>query len=301
MIPVTPLLCEFESARPIRFQGYPGSVWRSALGATLRRSVCITGQSTCDDCPVHGHCAYGQLFEPGLNPAVGHQGLNLPSPPRAYVLAPLDCGESVAAGTPLRLELTLIGSGREALPAVLPVLGRLSLNGSDLRLNAVRLRPPAPTGLVTRAVQLPTTGFSIVLPECPPAVRIRFTHPLRLQQQGRPLKPADWTVGAFVTALLRRVSALAGQCGRPLESDHRSLIDHAGKRLRAERVALTWVDGERPAGRHPAPVPLGGVVGSVVVRGELAPVWPFLWAGQWFHVGKGAVMGLGRYRLDLLN
>ncbi|WP_420842151.1 CRISPR system precrRNA processing endoribonuclease RAMP protein Cas6 [Halorhodospira abdelmalekii] len=26
------------------------------------------------------------------------------------------------------------------------------------------------------------------------------------------------------------------------------------------------------------------------------PIWPWVWLGQWLHVGKGAVMGMGRYR-----
>ena len=44
--------------------------------------------------------------------------------------------------------------------------------------------------------------------------------------------------------------------------------------------------------------PMGGILGSFILdMRELAPFWPYLWLGQWVHVGKGAVMGLGALRI----
>jgi CRISPR/Cas system endoribonuclease Cas6 (RAMP superfamily) len=43
---------------------------------------------------------------------------------------------------------------------------------------------------------------------------------------------------------------------------------------------------------------MGGILGSFLLNGEeLADFWPYLWLGQWTHAGKGATMGLGRYRI----
>ena len=42
---------------------------------------------------------------------------------------------------------------------------------------------------------------------------------------------------------------------------------------------------------------LGGLLGSVVLRGDLAPFAELLHLGQWLHVGKNATMGLGGYWL----
>jgi hypothetical protein len=44
---------------------------------------------------------------------------------------------------------------------------------------------------------------------------------------------------------------------------------------------------------------LGGVVGTWTLRGDLAPLLPWLWLGQWLHAGKNATMGMGRYTLAL--
>ena len=40
-----------------------------------------------------------------------------------------------------------------------------------------------------------------------------------------------------------------------------------------------------------------GVVGEWQLEGDCAPLLPWLWLGQWLHVGKNATMGMGQYRL----
>ncbi len=42
---------------------------------------------------------------------------------------------------------------------------------------------------------------------------------------------------------------------------------------------------------------LGGVVGTMRYRGELAPFLPYLKAGELLHVGSGTSFGLGQMRL----
>jgi hypothetical protein len=43
---------------------------------------------------------------------------------------------------------------------------------------------------------------------------------------------------------------------------------------------------------------MGGLTGEITFAdSDLEPFWPWLWLGQWTHAGKGAVMGLGGYRL----
>jgi hypothetical protein len=47
---------------------------------------------------------------------------------------------------------------------------------------------------------------------------------------------------------------------------------------------------------------LGGVLGRWTLSGNsavLAQLWPWLWLGQWLHLGKNATVGLGGYRLAL--
>ena len=46
---------------------------------------------------------------------------------------------------------------------------------------------------------------------------------------------------------------------------------------------------------------LGGVLGQWTLHDSpdtLANIWPWLWLGQWLHVGKNATMGMGGYTLE---
>ena len=48
---------------------------------------------------------------------------------------------------------------------------------------------------------------------------------------------------------------------------------------------------------------LGGVLGRWTLRADdtvtLSALWPWLWLGQWLHVGKNATMGMGGYTLEI--
>jgi CRISPR/Cas system endoribonuclease Cas6 (RAMP superfamily) len=44
-------------------------------------------------------------------------------------------------------------------------------------------------------------------------------------------------------------------------------------------------------------MPVAGVTGSWRLAGDLRALWPFLYLGQWLHVGKKTTFGLGHYQL----
>ena len=67
-------------------------------------------------------------------------------------------------------------------------------------------------------------------------------------------------------------------------------------------VRLRWYDWSRYSSRQQTTVPMGGLVGTIELAGDgLEPFWPYLWLGQWTHAGKGAVMGLGGYRIETVS
>jgi CRISPR/Cas system endoribonuclease Cas6 (RAMP superfamily) len=44
---------------------------------------------------------------------------------------------------------------------------------------------------------------------------------------------------------------------------------------------------------------MGGLVGGIATELTAgSPLWPYVWLGQWLHVGKGTSMGLGRYTIQ---
>ena len=47
---------------------------------------------------------------------------------------------------------------------------------------------------------------------------------------------------------------------------------------------------------------MGGLIGTVELNMlGLDVFWPYLWLGQWTHVGKGTSMGMGAYTIETVD
>lgn len=292
MIDLHPLSLTFRSDAVLTLPHPSGAFWRGAIGRRLRADACITGAVTCDGCPVATRCDYGRLFEP-MPPREG-LGRRFADPPRPWVLSP-GPETHVKTGDPLTLDITLTGDGLRAWPALRRALGRLRLGTTHPELVAITSRAPAPQG-TPAAGEL--TGHRPEIPPVPTAVRVILDSPLRLQHEGRPLKPADFDAVALTGALLRRLDAL-GAAEEAMRSAA-DILKHVRERIELTNAQLRWQPGARTSHSQCRRVPLGGLVGEFQLNGDLEPLWPWLWTGQWIHVGKSAVMGLGRYRLVVL-
>ncbi|TEB12816.1 CRISPR system precrRNA processing endoribonuclease RAMP protein Cas6 [Pelotomaculum propionicicum] len=108
----------------------------------------------------------------------------------------------------------------------------------------------------------------------------------------------------LIRSLLRRLSSLAYfHHGWELELDFTRLIERAAL-VRMVEDNTRWVNWERYSSRQDNKMNLGGVVGRVVYEGDFSEFIPLLRLGELVHVGKGAVFGMGRYRIlreDLLT
>ena len=290
-------------------RAFLGSAWRGALGHALKSSVCVTKLAECDGCPLVDVCPYPYLFE-SRTPADAAKLTRYPFTPGPYVLEP-----RTASPSGLRLGVTLFGSAAvEHLPTFVQALSRAGTAGLTSRCAALDLasvEAEAP-GVAAghggwQLVHEPQGSSSAVLGaslaryaaprQAPAAVRVRLLAPLRIRQRGRHIGPQDMAPRTFAAHLVRRISLLTYFFSDvPLETDFAALLRHAESF--ALEADLHWRDGARRSSRQGATVPLGGLVGSFVLRGDLAPLWPVLWLGQWTHAGKACSMGLGRYVLE---
>ena len=131
--------------------------------------------------------------------------------------------------------------------------------------------------------------------------------PLRLQSQGKPLGVGQLTPRALIAAITRRTALLMEfHAGSPPNPGGHNSWGEAAKHAAALADTLTdtqelhWFDWTRYSSRQQQAMTLGGVLGTWTLHGDantLAELWPWLWLGQWLHVGKNATMGLGGYSL----
>lgn len=310
-LPVYRFRADFKAQQSMRFPAYAGSTWRGLFGHVLRRSVCVTGAKTCEGCLLSQQCLYRYIFEtpPPTEPKtiVSH----LTAAPHPFVIRPLaTSGATLHSGDDFTIELLLFGKGQQHLPYIIYTLQQMGQQGfnrqraSDkaeftlTRLTQIGLpdgEHPVFSDHETHAAQTPPPDTA--LPEdAASSVSLHFITPYRAVQQGKLVRPEQFSARQFLMTLLRRVSLLqAVHTDTPLELDFHALGQQADT-LTVTAAALRWHDWQRYSSRQSSLIKMGGLVGSVILEGAaLAQFMPLLRKGELTHSGKGAVMGLGQY------
>lgn len=213
-----------------------------------------------------------------------------------------------------------LGAGRQGqfrvdeVWAVNPIVGRQEAIYRRARDGVVR----APS-LPVDAAQVAEEAARLARRGGDRRLHLELITPTRLIERDRLVKQDGFTFGALLGRLLERLSALFGRYGddaggegragvfddggtaggsaRPFEAA--TLLRAAGDVRIAER-RLVWRELFRASGRHGRMVPMGGLVGEIVLEGDLGPFLPWLVWGSLVHVGKDAVMGNGQFRMEAM-
>jgi hypothetical protein len=297
----------------VRLPDYAGSLLRGQFGAALRRLACMTRQPSCPCCPLLTTCPYTRIFE-APPPATPHPVQQFSTIPNAYVIEPPAMTSPViqAAGELLHFDMVLAGDALAQLPLVIVAWQRALAQGltrerSRAELLAVDWADAdggEPLALWQHdAPQLQPHQPGLNLPPAPATEQLclHIHTPMRLQQQGHPLGPAELNPRALVSAVARRVALMLDfHAGQPDWGQRVPPTLPLADTLSDQRH-LRWHDWVRYSSRQRQEMTLGGVLGRWTLHGPadtLAALWPWLWLGQWLHVGKNATMGMGRYTLQ---
>lgn len=302
----------------LRLPAYAGSSWRGLFGHGLKRSVCVTHQPECSRCLLARQCVYPEVFS-SVPPADPETILHkVSAAPKPYVIRPLaTSGAQYQPGERMAVELLLFGRAQRHLPYLVHTfqqMGQMGLGRDDGHFTVVGVLQEDAAGewvpvyvdgalralpgweLATRVQE--DRAFAAVAS----GVRLRLLTPLRLTVDNRVLKqPARFTARGFLMNLLRRLSLLqvVHECDE-LVVDYHALGALAAQ-VTVRAAALRWHDWPRYSNRQQQFVKMGGLLGEVELHGEaLAVFGPLLQAGTVCHTGKGTVMGLGQYELDVL-
>ena len=210
----------------------------------------------------------------------------------------------------VRLGVTLFGKANDQLPYVVHALERAASRGltsKRIKLELFDVQNETQEPEERRWSTIYTPGSSLmpivaqdhIPPETPSEVRVHLITPLRIKRQGQLAGPSEFDFRTFLGGLLRRISLLTYFfTDTPLETDFSGLLKLASS-VPVTNAELHWKTWTRFSSRQDTKLRMDGVVGRFDLIGtELNPFWPYLWYGQWTHVGKGTSMGLGRYELQ---
>ncbi len=125
-------------------------------------------------------------------------------------------------------------------------------------------------------------------------VMLRFHTPLSLRKNGRALRQIAFV--DIARAAVRRLRLLAPTYPDPARAWARSLLEQA-EAVRIVCPRLHWRRLERRSARHSEANRFAGLVGELLVEGELAPFGELLALAACTHIGRHTSFGFGHLSL----
>lgn len=284
MLYITHYRLTFSHPQPTKDNYYPGSAWRGAFGHALKQR----------DASAYSYLFETPLIQIGNASAILH-GSHAPHP---FVISPAGTRPETDSGEHVT-EIDLILMGRAISHANLAVEALTTAAKSGIyhvpyQLRHISCFHPA-QGWQSGGNASPISIFDAP-PQKAETASLCFVHPLRFKshQNGAHLQGvlADELCGTLV----RRYKQLEGCHDSPwVAPDYRELFS-ACRQTQIADQRLDWYEWSRYSNRQRKHVPMGGFIGDIMLEGRgLFTLWPYLWLGQWLHLGKGSVMGMGRY------
>lgn len=287
---------------------YMGSTWRGLLAHVLKKTVCTNNLRQCEQCLVNSSCVYATLFESFASHAT-RQCKPLLSAPNPFVLnVVLDHARKISAKQSFQFGFSLFGKANQALPYLVQTLmlaGEHGVGVDSGKFHLISLEQfnfsqgtwsevytPGVNRITRQTLEPPQ------IPSLPDQVDILLTTPLRMKRHGKLIGPHEFSLHHFVQQLFRRTQALWQLYGTQSIKLTSLPVYNSLLNRQWQHKSVRWHDWTRYSSRQQCTMQLGGLLGTIAIDSEvLKEVWPWLWLGQWLHLGKATTMGLGRYEL----
>ena len=302
-IPIKIYRFHFRSLEQIRLPDYPGSAWRGALGHALKKTVCVVRNTPCSQCLLKNACAYSYVFETPP-PADSEKMRKYTAAPHPFVLR---LQEKATAQSIYSLDLILFGHGQRFFPYLIHALQTAGNDGIGSQRQTFELVQiddidfQGASSLIYQDGELKPQQPAITpcTPAMPQRIELTFHTPLRIKQDQKNITAKNFNFGALFSTLLRRISMISYfHTDTPLETDFVGLTAKS-KSIAITDQQLQWFDWTRYSSRQQTEMNLGGLVGNIEIDTVgLDDFWPYLWLGQWTHVGKATSMGMGAYSIN---
>lgn len=300
-----------KALETIELPRYAGSTLRGGLGNAFKKVVCVTRSADCARCLLRKKCLYVYVFETPPPPS-SQIMRKYPTAPHPFIIDPPVTKTPVyPPGKEIVFGLTLIGRAIEYLPYFIYTfikLGELGLGKGrgKFELHKVSDTLNNDTEIFNAHTQTLTAGFKTItaddLNPGPPVsnkITLQFLTPTRIKFNGKYTINLEFHI--LIRNLLRRIALLSYfHCDQELNVDFNSLIRRA-KDVRIAHRNLKWYDWQRYSTRQQRAMKLGGFIGSVTYQTDhpdsFRPFLPYIYVGQFTHLGKASSFGLGKYKI----
>lgn len=305
-LPIARYRFNFRVTQAINTQLYAGSALRGAFGHALKQLACVTKIKECIACPLLSSCPYTQIFSPHEIPRTRNEFSTIHQIPVPYLIEPPTLGsKTYEPESEFSFNMVLMGDSLKQLPLIIMAWRRALLRGLGRTDGKAELINVVFTtlneSLVVYDEDSPVlaehqTGLSLPRYAAAQDLHLLFSTPLRIQKDKKVLGALDMTARILLRNIIRRVSLVVQfHLGSVIDIDvHR--INLLADTVDDER-RLSWQDWSRYSTRQEQKINLGGVQGHWLLREVPVELLPFVYLGQWLHVGKETSFGLGRYQI----
>jgi len=312
---------------------YKGSTFRGVLGWQLRKILCCNPESSdCTACLLSLKCLYNYLFSPPLPPDTQFYTIPPVIPEPIVLEPPLTPQRTFSAGDTMEVGLALIGKGIEYLPYLIYVFTEIGKSGIGTGLYSMGGKRRG--GRFELADVCDMEGHKIYSSEenvlrdgyriygwegaqsefshCPPRnLTLEFLTPTRIKKDKdtNDLLSQLSDFGQIITSLYWRLLLLSYfHCNPWALDDDRFLCltdeatDMRRKLIKTNNVQLVdnhtnWKHYSRWSNRHHKKMPFGGFTDRAAFSGNLTSYLPLLALGQYTHLGKQTLFGMGKYEI----
>jgi hypothetical protein len=270
------------------------------LGYSLKALYCGADFQDCRPCPIKDGCAYGYLFETPVPSPSEVMKLYTFAPHPLVVEEPAERAPVVIEGEEVDFSFVLMGRALNYAAFLTRALERLGHKGlgrdkTPFELTALFDQSGA---LIWERGRLIAPPSAVNLSFAPEPSRkstlfLRFLTPLRLKVGGKissAPEPFD-----LVSSLTRRLFLLRYFHGDGQQTDWPSVFFEAANEAMVLKRDFIWRASERYSTRKKSTTPLSGVTGSLLFVADAGVLAPLFRLGQYVHLGKGAIFGLGRF------
>lgn len=278
-----------EFLEPVFFNEFIGAVLRSALGYCLK--------NVCDD------TIYRYLFETPPTRPLPEKRYSL-SAPRPYILTvPLLERTWFATGETLNFHLTLVGRSILHFDKFFKAFQVMGNRGIGLKKSTFSLVTIENIGLIRQKKiiyeeddsDFDQDFIAISLNDLdknlhPMQILLSFLTPVRLESDEKNIGSENFDLVIYMRLLAERIRALGYFHNEmPWFDLDYSLIEQAHS-IQCE-CKLCWQDWNFFVNNHPQK--MGGIVGQVILQGDLTPYYNVLEVAQWLHNGRNISYGFG--------
>jgi len=301
----------------IELQEQMGASLRGAFFEALWGRFCMNKEATtCADCPLMKGCPVSSLVAP-----LRDERPRIRDVPRPFAIRPpINHPTSLLRGDSFTFGLTIFGSRLELFPYVVMALQAMGHMGIGQRVKdhgwqrgRFEIGEVQVANVLSGEAKTVVSAEStkITFPDLPTTwadaersastmrgdrVALRLLTPLRLkanrQFMERPL------LQPLVERLLERHDFLAMEYdGTPFEKEERLQLIALAAQIEIAHSETRWTNLRSYSCRQQKGMSIGGIMGTVIYRGELSPLLPLLVWGTVIQAGKATTKGNGVYEI----